>query len=64
MPASPAQTNYVKNADFAFFLGAIVVLHGEVFSSLAKLRTILFANLQCFELHILGRIECSHIRLV
>ena len=32
-----------KNAGFAFFLGAIIVLSGEVFSSLAKLRT--FFNL-------------------
>ena len=28
----------VKNADFAFFLGAIVTLSGEAFSSMVKLR--------------------------
>ena len=30
--------NIVKNAGFAFFLGATVVFPGEVFSSLEKLR--------------------------
>lgn len=29
----------MKNAGFAFFLGAIVALPSEVFASLAKLRT-------------------------
>ena len=31
----------MKNAGFAFFLGAIVVFPGEVFSSLERLRTFL-----------------------